>query len=341
MAFAASPRLVPHRPHDAAACVCKRPLPPWPRQLHRLPPRAALDPQPDVVALRQFQSRSRPLPGTVYLVGAGPGHPRLLTLEARDLIARADVILYDRLASEGALVHASPHATTLYVGKAAGFHTRTQDEIHTLLAAFASAHETVVRLKGGDPCVFGRGGEEAAYLRELGVNVHIIPGVTAASGIAASLGFPLTHRGLSNCVKIATGHLQKGRNPDVGEVDELTTLILYMGLAQLPLILDELRQSGLDRHMPAVAVERGTTEDEVVVWGTVEDLADKVEARGLCSPTLVVVGRVVSLANGWVEEMQGETPVVHDRRAVDFIGALRPEDRTLLVQSVQKRSNGL
>lgn len=337
MAFAAPAQLFPHRGHDTSAGVCNRALRPPRLRLHRHAPRASLDQQPGVVSLRQFQTHNAPMPGTVYLVGAGPGDPSLLTLQARDLLARADVILYDRLASEGALALANPDATTLYVGKTAGFHTRTQDEIHTLLAAFASAHQTVVRLKGGDPCVFGRGGEEAAYLRSLGVNVQIIPGVTAASGIAASLGFPLTHRGLSNCVKIATGHLQNGRNPDVGQVDDLTTLILYMGLAQLPLILDDLRQSGLDRHTPAVAVERGTTADQVVVWGTVKDLADKVTARGLSSPTLVVVGRVVSLAHGWAEEMLEERPGSRDRCSVDFIGALRPEDRTLLVQSIEKR----
>ncbi|KAK9850443.1 hypothetical protein WJX84_011166 [Apatococcus fuscideae] len=155
--------------------------------------------------LRARQSSPAECPGEVYLVGTGPGDPGLLTLKAVQLLQTADVVLYDRLVSTDILKLIHNGARMVYVGKESSFHTRTQDEIHELLCQFAQEHVTVVRLKGGDPYVFGRGGEELQYLEERGVQVHCIPGITAASGISAELGIPLTHRGMATSVRFLTG----------------------------------------------------------------------------------------------------------------------------------------
>jgi uroporphyrin-III C-methyltransferase len=300
--------------------------------------------------------------GRVYLVGTGPGDPGLLTLRAVQLLQRADVVLYDRLVSDDVLSLASSSALLVYAGKAAGLHTRPQEEIHHLLAAFAQAGATVVRLKGGDPFVFGRGGEEAAYLQAQGVEVRAVPGVTAAAGIAAELGIPLTHRGVATGVRFLTGHAREGGEAQLEETveamlggggggvegeengegsggsgaDQHTTLVVYMGLGTLPALTARLtgaaqpstteaagglqeatamaaaaatagapssRQQRRRRFYapstPAVAVERGTTDDQRVVFGTLADLSERATAAGLRSPTLIVVGSVVGLSPQW------------------------------------------
>ncbi|KAL6125145.1 hypothetical protein ACLB2K_073205 [Fragaria x ananassa] len=202
-------------------------------------------------------------PGNVFLVGTGPGDSELLTLKAVRIIQSADLLLYDRLVSNDVLDFVASDARLVYVGKTAGYHSRTQEEIHELLLSFAEAGATVVRLKGGDPLVFGRGGEEMDFLQQQGIQVQVIPGITAASGIAAELGIPLTHRGVANSVRFLTGHSRKGGTDPLfvaeNAADPDSTLVVYMGLSTLPSLAQKLVHHGLTPTTPAVAVERGTT----------------------------------------------------------------------------------
>lgn len=241
--------------------------------------------------------------GNVFLVGTGPGDPDLLTVKALKLMQTADLVLYDRLVSTEILdlVHAG--ARLLYVGKTAGYHSRTQDEIHQLLLSFAEAGATVLRLKGGDPLVFGRGGEEMDFLQQQGVQVRVVPGITAASGIAAELGIPLTHRGAATSVRFLTGHSRKGGiDPlfiEEQAADPDSTLVVYMGLSTLPSLATKLISSGLPADTPAAAVERGTTAYQRMVFAKLQDLPSKVAAAALVSPTLIFIGRVVALSPLW------------------------------------------
>ncbi|GAV78261.1 TP_methylase domain-containing protein [Cephalotus follicularis] len=242
-------------------------------------------------------------PGNVYLVGTGPGDPELLTLRAVKVIQSAHLLLYDRLVSNDVLDLVGPHARLLYVGKTAGYHSRTQEEIHELLLSFAEAGATVVRLKGGDPLVFGRGGEEMDFLQQQGIQVKVIPGITAASGIAAELGIPLTHRGVANSVRFLTGHSRKGGTDPLfiaeNAADADSTLVIYMGLSTLPSLAEKLMHHGLPPKTPATAVERGTTPQQRIVFAELEDLSNKIALAGLVSPTLIIIGKVVALSPFW------------------------------------------
>ncbi|KAK8524860.1 hypothetical protein V6N13_015858 [Hibiscus sabdariffa] len=242
-------------------------------------------------------------PGNVFLVGTGPGDPDLLTLKAVKVIQKADLLLYDRLVSNAVLDLVGPDARLLYVGKTAGYHSRTQEEIHELLLSFAEAGANVVRLKGGDPLVFGRGGEEMDFLQQQGIQVKVIPGITAASGISAELGIPLTHRGVAISVRFLTGHSRKGgTNPlFVAEnaADPDSTLVVYMGLSTLPSLAQKLIHHGLPPDTPAAAVERGTTPQQRTVFAELKDLADKIKTAELVSPTLIIIGKVVALSPFW------------------------------------------
>ncbi|XP_021853468.2 S-adenosyl-L-methionine-dependent uroporphyrinogen III methyltransferase, chloroplastic isoform X2 [Spinacia oleracea] len=195
--------------------------------------------------------------GNVYLVGTGPGDPELLTVKALKIIQSADLLLYDRLVSNDVLEMVGPNAKLLYVGKTAGYHSRTQEEIHQLLLSFAEAGANVVRLKGGDPLIFGRGGEEMDFLQQKGIQVKVVP------GISAELGIPLTHRGIATSVRYLTGHSRNGGTDPLyvaeNAADPDCTLVVYMGLATLPALAQKLVQHGLPNDTPAVAVERGTT----------------------------------------------------------------------------------
>jgi uroporphyrin-III C-methyltransferase len=228
----------------------------------------------------------------------------------------ADVVLYDRLVSDDILRLAHGGARMVYVGKQAGFHTRSQEQIHELLCEFASAGNKVLRLKGGDPYVFGRGGEEMLYLQQRGIKVHCIPGITAASGICADIGVPLTHRGLATSVKFLTGHSREGGQEQLDEsidsgVDAHTTLVIYMGLSTLPEVTRRLVASGLAADTPAVAVERGTLPSQRAVFAPLQDLHQAVQEHELQSPTLIVIGDVVSLAPGWQSQLTaGRSDVV-------------------------------
>lgn len=247
-----------------------------------------------------------PGPGRVYLVGTGPGDPGLLTLRAVQLMQAADVVLYDRLVSDDILKLVHGGARMVYVGKQAGYHTRTQGEIHELLLQFAEAGATVVRLKGGDPYVFGRGGEEVQYLQARGIQVLAVPGITAAAGICAELGIPMTHRGVATAVRFLTGHSREGADAEAAlaeavaaAADPHTTLVVYMGLGTLPGLVGTLTAHGLPADTPAVAVERGTTADQRVVFASLSGLQEAAGAAALRSPTLIIIGRVVELAPGW------------------------------------------
>ncbi|KAJ3695280.1 hypothetical protein LUZ60_000657 [Juncus effusus] len=241
--------------------------------------------------------------GRVALVGTGPGDPELLTVKAVRAIEQADLILYDRLVSNDVLDLVRSDARLLYVGKTAGYHSRTQEEIHELLLSFAEAGANVVRLKGGDPLVFGRGGEEMDFLQQQGIKVEVIPGITSASGIAAELGIPLTHRGIANSVRFLTGHSRNGGTDPLfvaeNVADQDTTLVIYMGLSTLPSLALKLMKHGLPSETPAVAVERGTTPQQRTVFAKLEDLVNGVKSAELVSPTLIIIGNVVALSPLW------------------------------------------
>ncbi|KAJ1284435.1 hypothetical protein BS78_03G203900 [Paspalum vaginatum] len=247
-------------------------------------------------------------PGRVALVGTGPGDPDLLTLKAVRAIEAADLVLYDRLVSNDVLDLVGDGARLLYVGKTAGYHSRTQEEIHELLLSFAEAGANVVRLKGGDPLVFGRGGEEMDFLQQQGIRVEVIPGITSASGIAAELGIPLTHRGVATSVRFLTGHSRKGGTDPLyvagNAADPDTTLVVYMGLSTLPSLAPKLMKHGLPPDTPAVAVERGTTPQQRLVFSSLKDLVDEVKSADLVSPTLLIIGKVVALSPFWVESSE-------------------------------------
>lgn len=248
----------------------------------------------------------------VYLVGVGPGDVELLTLKAARLMDTADLVLYDRLISPEILELISPDAQMLYVGKEAGLHTRPQHEIHRLLLAFAESGRTVIRLKGGDPTVFGRGGEEMEYLEQQGIEVKVVPGITAAAGIAAGLGVPLTHRDHADSVRFITGHARSECTSTVQEryhwsqlADPRTTLVIYMGLSTLPELTKGLIDAGLSRNMPAIAVQDGTTPTQRVVSSTLGQLTEDVSRAGLRSPTLVTIGAVCSLLRDPLVDTRG------------------------------------
>ncbi|CAO2179092.1 unnamed protein product [Urochloa humidicola] len=247
-------------------------------------------------------------PGRVALVGTGPGDPELLTLKAVRAIEAADLVLYDRLVSNDVMDLVGEGARLLYVGKTAGYHSRTQEEIHELLLSFAEAGANVVRLKGGDPLVFGRGGEEMDFLQQQGIRVEVIPGITSASGIAAELGIPLTHRGVATSVRFLTGHSRNGGTDPLyvagNAADPDTTLVVYMGLSTLPSLAPKLMKHSLPPDTPAVAVERGTTPQQRTVFALLRDLVDEVKSADLVSPTLIIIGKVVALSPFWVESSE-------------------------------------
>jgi uroporphyrin-III C-methyltransferase/precorrin-2 dehydrogenase/sirohydrochlorin ferrochelatase/uroporphyrin-III C-methyltransferase len=235
----------------------------------------------------------------VYLVGAGPGDPELLTLKALRLLGEADVVVYDRLVSEEVLALIPSGATRIFAGKVARHHYMPQTEINELLVGLARSGRKVVRLKGGDPFVFGRGGEEAARLAESGIPFEVVPGVTSASGCSAYAGIPLTHRGLAHSVRYVAGYTQKGEIIELNWAslaDPDTTLVVYMGRTNVRRLGEQLIAHGLSAETPAAAILNGTRPNQRTVVTTLKFLADRVEALNVAAPTLLVIGRVVSLA---------------------------------------------
>ncbi|MCJ8500660.1 uroporphyrinogen-III C-methyltransferase [Desulfatitalea alkaliphila] len=261
--------------------------------------------------------------GMVFLVGAGPGDPGLMTLKGADCIARADVLIYDFLAAKALLDHARPDCHCIYVGKQGGDHTLAQEEINRLIVEKARAGMTVTRLKGGDPFIFGRGGEEAEELVAAGIPFEIVPGVTSAIAAPAYAGIPLTHRRFTATVAFVTGHedpTKEQSNIDWRALAQgIGTLVFLMGVKNLPHIVDRLLANGRRPDTPVALVRWGTTAQQQTVTGTLADIAERVRAAGLKAPAIIVVGEVVGLREQlqWFERrpLLGKRIVVTRARA--------------------------
>ncbi|MFN9631692.1 MAG: uroporphyrinogen-III C-methyltransferase [Cyanobacteriota bacterium] len=237
-------------------------------------------------------------PGTVFLVGAGPGDPELLTVRAHRLLERCDALVYDSLVPQELLDLVPEACERRFVGKRRGHHSVPQAAINAVLVELAQRHRRVVRLKGGDPFLFGRGGEEAAHLINRGVPVEVVPGVTAGIAAPAYVGIPVTHRRAGSSVTFVTGHeeIDKGR-PGVdwrGLARSSDGLVIYMGLHNLRRICDELLAGGLAPTTPAAAIQQGTVQGQRLVMAPLAEFADQVEEAGLTSPAIIVVGAVVA-----------------------------------------------
>lgn len=245
-----------------------------------------------------LQTGSLPLQaGEVALVGAGPGDPELLTLRAIRLIHEAEVVVYDRLVSDAILALVPEKVERRYVGKQVGCHALQQPEINALLIELAKSGKRVVRLKGGDPFVFGRGGEEVLDMLAAGVNCRVVPGITSAAACTAYAGIPLTHRSCAQSCTFVTGHLKNGELNL--EWDALAragqTLVFYMGLFNAEIISRELQKHGMDKDMPVALIERGTTAEQRSHITTLQGMPDAVAAHAFKPPTLIVIGQVVTL----------------------------------------------
>ena len=239
-------------------------------------------------------------PGTVYLVGAGPGDPTLISVRGLALLRQAGVVVYDRLVHPALVAEASSTAECIYVGKSHARHTLRQEEINALLVERAQQGRVVVRLKGGDPFVFGRGGEESQALALAGVPFEIVPGVSSAVGALAYAGIPVTHRGVASAFTVVTGHLSDpAAEQDWAVLARAGTLVILMGVGRFPEIARGLLDNGCAPETPVAAVRCGTTSDQVVVQGTLADVGERIAA--LRPPAVIVVGEVVNLRAmlGW------------------------------------------
>lgn len=237
--------------------------------------------------------------GRVYILGVGPGDYKLITLKAIECISKADVIVYDRLVSTKILGFAKEDAELVYVGKMPDCHTVSQDGINEILVKKALEGKTVARVKGGDPFVFGRGGEEAEALYENGIEFEIIPGVTSAIAVPAYAGIPVTHRDFCSSLHIITGHERPDKTGSSIDYEALAktegTLVFLMGVKNLPEISARLIDCGKDKKTPAAVIEKGTTGEQRIVTGTLENIAGKVTEAGMASPAVTVIGKVVEL----------------------------------------------
>ncbi len=246
--------------------------------------------------------------GKVYLVGAGPGDPGLITSKGLDCITRADVIIYDYLASPALLHHAQAHAKTIYVGKKGGDHTLSQDKINELIIEKAKQGLTVTRLKGGDPFIFGRGGEEAEELVDAGIDFEVVPGVTSAIAAPAYAGIPLTHRNFTPTLAFVTGHEDPTKNESGinwhALANGIGTIVFLMGVKNLPRITRQLVDNGMSKNTPVALIRWGTTPQQKTVSGTLETIVGEVERAGLKAPAIIVVGEVVTLKDRlkWFEK---------------------------------------
>ena len=241
---------------------------------------------------------SAPSYGQVYLVGAGPGDPELLTVKAHRLLSSCDALVYDSLVPQALLDLVPEGCECRFVGKRRGHHSVPQPKINAVLLDLAGRHQRVVRLKGGDPFLFGRGGEEAAHLVSRGVPVEVVPGVTAGIAAPAYAGIPVTHRRAGSSVTFVTGHeeIDKGR-PGVdwrGLARSSDGLVIYMGLHNLRRIGEELMAGGLEPSTPAAAIQQGTVQGQRILLASLGELADQVEAAALASPAIIVIGAVVA-----------------------------------------------
>lgn len=261
-----------------------------------------------IVGEKEPIGRDSSRPGRVFLVGSGPGNPELLTLLAARLLQQADVVLYDHLVAPEIVEMARRGAERIYVGKERSNHSRPQSEINRLMVEHALQGKRVVRLKGGDPFIFGRGGEELEALARHGIPFEVVPGVTAATGVAAFAGIPLTHRDYAQACVFVTGHLKDGTmNLDWEALARPNqTVVVYMGLLGLPLLCQQLIRHGLPAATPAAVVQRATTREQRVVTGTLETLPLATFEAGVKPPTLIIIGNVVRLRErlAWFEPWQ-------------------------------------
>ncbi len=244
--------------------------------------------------------------GKVYLVGAGPGDPELLTVKGQRLMRGADVILYDKLASPAILKEAKKGAEFIDVGKRAGNHLVPQGNINKMLADLAKSGKSVVRLKGGDPFILGRGGEEVEYLRKQGVAYEIIPGISSILGATAYAGIPLTHRHYADNFAVATGHQSIKNKKRTLSVPQADTLVYLMGVSNLGNIVKELLAAGYKPNLPIAIIQQGTTKNQKTITATLCGIESKAKKEGIEPPALIIAGNVVKLRNKikWFEEQQ-------------------------------------
>lgn len=248
-------------------------------------------------------------PGKVYLVGAGPGDPKLLTVYGLECIQKSDVIAYDRLVNPKLLEYAKDSAELIFCGKSPGKHHLIQDEIHTLLVNKAMEGKTVTRLKGGDPFVFGRGGEEAEVLARHGIHYEIVPGVTAGIAASAYAGIPVTHRDYATSFAIVTGHGRANKGTDhlnwPALAQGIDTVAFYMGVGNLPHICKQLIAHGRKATTPVAIIEQGTTEKQRTIIGNLETIIDLAAQESIENPAMILVGEVVQLRDKikWFEKM--------------------------------------
>ena len=300
--------------------------------------------------------------GKVYLIGAGPGDPGLLTIKAEECIKRADVVVYDYLASSSLLHYAGKNAEIIYVGKKGSDHTLAQDKINSLLTNRAAKGLTIARLKGGDPFIFGRGGEEAEVLIDHNIPFEVIPGVTSAIAAPAYAGIPLTHRKHASSVCLITGHEDHLKHETSikwkAMAESNSTLVFLMGVKNLPQIREKLLENGKTSDTPVALVRWGTTSKQETIVGTLDDIVQKVETAGIKPPAVIVVGSVVSLRNKmkWFETspLFGKRIIVTRARAqasglvaclsdagaecieIPTIKIVRPYDNSYLINAVEK-----
>ena len=243
--------------------------------------------------------------GKVYLVGAGPGDPDLITLKAIELIKKADVVLYDRLVSKKILAMIPKRCKSIYVGRAVGDDTTHQDSTNELMVKYAKLKKTVVRLKGGDPIIFGRGGEEAEFLKSFKIKYEIIPGITSGIGSATYAGIPLTHRQFASSVVFVTGHEDPEKKTEVVKWKKLAksvdTIVIMMGLSRIEEISKKLIEGGMDKTTPVAVIQNGTTPKQKMIKGTISNISNKIKRNKIRPPTNIIIGRVVDLSDiiGW------------------------------------------
>lgn len=237
--------------------------------------------------------------GMVYLVGAGPGDHKLLTLRAVELIKSADVVLYDRLVSKKIISMIPKKTQKLYVGREVGDDYKHQDETNLQMVKFAKSNKSVVRLKGGDPFIFGRGGEEAEYLKKFKVQFEIIPGITSGIGSAVYSGIPLTHRKYSSSVVFVTGHEDPGKTKNPVQWKKLAksveTIVIMMGLSRIGIISKQLISGGLSKTTPVAVIRKGTNDDQKILIGNLSNIAQKIKDYNITPPSIIIIGNVVKL----------------------------------------------